>query len=648
MKRTRIASLLLALLLSCSLWVPHPAKAAAESGILSVAGDNAMLLTDGSLWVTNALGTTYDKLNLVSIAGDGNKGFGLTRDGKRVSWSIVEAPKVDEGTSGVRQVTADGLMLKNDGTVWTDNGPVKELRGILQIASSGNAVAAVSQNGEILYRANPDAPFNVIGNIANPDSVRSVAVVEDRTVLLYDSGETVLYERFNFDERTLKIVPVTLTTEGVHIAYANDKTLFVTLRDGSVWTTGLYQDRYKLTNRIEGVGEAVRTVPVEDGKNAYVQRKDGTWVRYSDGETKDVKAPAVTSVEIHVSNAAPQIGDSIVLNIAEKYSNGALVKLPLSEAKLTIDKPHLLKLQEGGKLKALGVGEATITVASGGAAKSVSVVIGTKTALQYAVLKDNVVYLPLQPVVKALGGTSTYAAASKTFNVQLGENAITLKIGDANAVVNGRKVRLKATPRVENGMAVFPAHLLADTIGAKVAWDAKLKQAKVSLGKASLTVVSTETAALAKKASQGSLAQYIGRTYWVNHFQQWDRFMKVTVADILPDNTGYFSIVFKSASGKTFTTYSMPASNVANLFADSYYFLAYDPYKKYNWPQSVWSQIKAGNVTLGMTKEQVLLAWGTPSSKSAVSGSGTTVETWGYPNFNFVSFANGKVVLVVE
>lgn len=65
-----------------------------------------MLMADGSLWVTNALGTTYDKLNLVSIAGDDNKGFGLTRDGKRVSWSIVEAPKVDEGTSGVRPAPA--------------------------------------------------------------------------------------------------------------------------------------------------------------------------------------------------------------------------------------------------------------------------------------------------------------------------------------------------------------------------------------------------------------------------------------------------------------------------------------------------------------------------------------------------------------
>lgn len=392
------------------------------------------------------------------------------------------------------------------------------------------------------------------------------------------------------------------------------------------------------------------TVPYGDEEqfSFYAKRTDGTWVRYENGEIGELKSPYVASIEVNVSQSAVLVGDAVKIDIAEKYSNGALKKIPLSEANVAIDKPYLLKIQPDGTLKALGVGEAKVTVTSGSASKTVSVSIGGKSALQFSVVKDGIVYLPVQSTFKALGGTSAYAATSKTFSIRVGDTPVTLTLGSTTAAVNGKKISLKAAPRTENGMAVFPAHLLADAFGAKTAWDSKLKQATVSFGQASLTVVSAETAGIVKKAAQGSLSRFIGRTYWVNYFQQWDRFMKVTVADIVPDDTGYFSIVFKSASGKSYTSYAMPASNVEDLFADSYYFLNYDPYKKYNWSQAVWTQIKSGQISAGMTKEQVLLSWGTPVTKSTVTGSGTTVETWSYPSFNFVSFVNGKVTLIVN
>ncbi|TYA10111.1 hypothetical protein FRY98_26320 [Paenibacillus faecis] len=168
------------------------------------------------------------------------------------------------------------------------------------------------------------------------------------------------------------------------------------------------------------------------------------------------------------------------------------------------------------------------------------------------------------------------------------------------------------------------------------------------IGSANMTVVSTETAALVKKAMQGSLANYVGKSYWVNYFQGWDRIMKVTVTDILPDDTGSFVIVFKTATGKTLKSYSMTSGHVAELLSNRTAFFNFDPYKKYQWSSSVWNQIKAGHIALGMTKEQVLLSWGEPAGKSATQADGKTIETWVYANFDTVAFVNGKVKVIIN
>lgn len=52
---------------------------------------------------------------------------------------------------------------------------------------------------------------------------------------------------------------------------------------------------------------------------------------------------------------------------------------------------------------------------------------------------------------------------------------------------------------------------------------------------------------------------------------------------------------------------------------------------------------KAEKISIGMTKDQVKLSWGNPDSTSVVSGSGITVETWGYGLKQYVTFTNGKV-----
>ncbi|MBN2984009.1 stalk domain-containing protein [Cohnella algarum] len=641
-KRVLAAAMLSAAVIGLA---PAVSSAADEQRIVDVAG-NALLMEDGSLWIDNLMGPVRHKLDLTEIAGMDGYGYGLTKNGELVTWASIGKPEIDPDLTGIKQLNARGFALKSDGTVWSGAGKIDGMTGVVRI-SEDNGLAALTEDGRLLGVG----AKNLKATVPNPQNVSMIASAGDRAAVLDNDGEITLYEGFNFGADTFELIPTKLAAPAAaHVAYAANDILIVTLKDGTVWTNGAYQERYKLTKQIEGIGQAEMTVPYGDEEqfSFYAKRTDGTWVRYENGEIGELKSPYVASIEVNVSQSAVLVGDAVKIDIAEKYSNGALKKIPLSEANVAIDKPYLLKIQPDGTLKALGVGEAKVTVTSGSASKTVSVSIGGKSALQFSVVKDGIVYLPVQSTFKALGGTSAYAATSKTFSIRVGDTPVTLTLGSTTAAVNGKKIKLKAAPRTENGMAVFPAHLLADAFGAKTAWDSKLKQATVSFGQASLTVVSAETAGIVKKAAQGSLSRFIGRTYWVNYFQQWDRFMKVTVADIVPDDTGYFSIVFKSASGKSYTSYAMPASNVEDLFADSYYFLNYDPYKKYNWSQAVWTQIKSGQISAGMTKEQVLLSWGTPVTKSTVTGSGTTVETWGYPSFNFVSFVNGKVTLIVN
>ncbi|MNP65745.1 hypothetical protein D3C76_1613680 [compost metagenome] len=116
----------------------------------------------------------------------------------------------------------------------------------------------------------------------------------------------------------------------------------------------------------------------------------------------------------------------------------------------------------------------------------------------------------------------------------------------------------------------------------------------------------------------------------------------------MPDDSGSFVVVFKTAGGQKLQSYPLTSSGVSQLFNDGYNFLNYDPYKKYQWSSSVWNKIKAGHIDLGMTKEQVLFAWGEPSGKSTLKESGRTIETWVYANYDTVAFINGKVSVILN
>nr|WP_243867210.1 stalk domain-containing protein [Paenibacillus sp. BK720] len=470
------------------------------------------------------------------------------------------------------------------------------------------------------------------------------------TVVLNNSGTVTKYDLTHYDTSgsTISILPEVITQNAAYIEYTTDNLLLVTLKDGTVWVTGEYNDRYKLTDQIHEIGSGVTRTANAKGKNSFAyQLSDGSWKQYENGVITNIESPSLSGINFTVSSTKSYVGDSIKATITESYSNGSKKTIPLSQANATIEKPYLLKKNSDGTLKALAVGVTKVTVTSGSLTKTLTIAISLPSNLSNAIQRNSITYLPVQSVFKALGGTVVYTSSSKTFDIQVGTTTIRLKQGDSNAKVNGNNLTMNAAVRSENNTTVFPAALLSKVFGAALKWDSKYKIIHISFGNATLSVETPDTAKIYKKELQGNLASYIGKSYWVNHFQGWERFNKVTITDIIPDSQGYyFTIVFKKQNGTQLKSYEMARDNVVNLFTGSYYFLNYDPYKKYKWSTSTWTLIKEEKVATGMTKDQVLLSIGQPASTSRLSGNGITVETWGYGYFNYVTFVNGIVTSI--
>lgn len=625
----------------------------AELRIQDIAGRNTYLMSDGSMWsLIDGRHAIRTPGNVVAISGYEYGGIGMTQEGRLVEWDIGKGPQVVPGTSGVKQI-AGSYWLKSDGTVWAGDEKAKNLSGISLIANADQEFAALSSNGELLLQDNyKKGQFKKLGIVENPAAVKSMTVHSGRVALLHDNGDVVVYETSNFDDNG-RIIPVTVAQNAAHIVYASSEPtdlLIVTLQDGTVWTTGEHKDRWKLKEQITGLSGIVKTSIYGDAKDLsegfYAQRSDGSWVHHKEGQNKNIDVPVVKSLSVAISDATPYVGESLEVSIQETYTNGAKIKVPVKDAVIDIEKPYLLSMQKNWMLKSAGVGKTQITVTSGGQSKSVTVSSSLRNNLKYAKQVNGNVMVPAKSVIQALGGT--YSAKNGSVEAKFGQTLLSFKAGSNQAKLNESTIRLKAAPVNDKGELLIPASVLSDALGAKTTWDAKWKQAQISLGAdAAMTVVSSETAGLIKKAMQGNLVKYIGRTYWVNEFEDLERFSKLTVTDILPDDKGEFNVIFKSATGKTVKSYPMRSSEVTQLFADRSSLLTYDPYKKHKWSASVWKQIKAGQVSLGMTKEQVQLSWGNPAAKDITSGGGKTIETWGYSNFNIVSFVNGKAILIM-
>lgn len=340
------------------------------------------------------------------------------------------------------------------------------------------------------------------------------------------------------------------------------------------------------------------------------------------------------------------VGDKVPVQIFAKGPDGSSERVPLSQADMVIEKPYLLQKLPDGSMKALAVGETNVTVRSGTNSKTLKVSISADKDIETGVLISGTMYLPVQSTFKLLGATVQANTATKTFSIRLGDLPIQLQLGSDIAMVNGNKVKMSGKVQTVDGGAVFPATLLKTSLGAVLDFGAHYESLNINFGKAELFAYTKNTLKIAKRESQGDLAKLIGKTYWFNQFDSDYKFQKATIVDILVNDDNEFAISFKLASGKVVETYDMEYDQVTRVLANKEYFFTSDPTKIYKWSNAIWAKIKAGTISTGMTKQQVELSWGTPIDKSSLSGSGITVETWQYRNYNYVTFTNGVVSMI--
>ncbi|MEJ9220288.1 copper amine oxidase N-terminal domain-containing protein [Paenibacillus glucanolyticus] len=512
---------MLMLLLAVCMIVPTAAGAAygesgkASSKIAMLLPDGTPLMEDGTAWVTyTRLPMTKIPLpmggDLKQIAGSSEYGFGVNNAGGLVMWGESGFQNV-AGQSNVKQV-GQGYWLTSDGNVnrLDSSKPqaVKGFEGISIFDENKGIIGGVTQSGTVLYHNSAYTPEPVaLGQVTDVNSIRKIKVAGDYAAILYNDGRLVLFSTLRINGSTTYLSQK-LIQDAADISFGKEQKLIIVKKDGTVWNAKLdvFTQTFEM-NPLNGISGVQQIVGIGGSKSFFAQLMDGTWIEYDNGQQYDVPVPSITSVTLKVSNSKPKVGSSITPTVEFQYGNGEKHKIPGNMIALSVDKPHIIKAVEKGAYKILGVGEATLTVDIAGKKQSVKIVSGLGKPLENAKQEKGITYLPLKRVFEALGGTVQYQAASKTFDITIGETEIYVKAGSKQAKINGKTVNMKGAPIQNKGETLVSADLLTAALGAKLKWDASKQQMTVALGSAQFVVKGEQ-----KKAQNSSSGGTSGKS----------------------------------------------------------------------------------------------------------------------------------------
>lgn len=616
------------------------AKAASEKPkIVNVLDENHFLLDDGTFWGESSSVPWKVSTSFVDIQGSAKNSYGITSSGKVYSYELKTMKELPY-MKNVAQIGNNGYWLKNDGTLWQDNEQFDDVSNIKMFDYQAGSFAALSKDGDLEAISSAWKEVSVLGKVSN---VRSIAVADNGVVVVQDNGQATHYSiGYKANEQKL------IASDVVQVMWQNGRVLLLVKSDGTVWR-GEQSSKFDM-KQLTGLTNVKKIVNGSGLSNFVAQRQDGSWVHYrSDGRIQPLEAPALSNIKLIVSKSQAKVGDHFTIEVEEEYTNGYKAKRVPTQEELSIDQPQLIERMANNQFKMKAVGEATITVTVNGVSEQAKIFASANKQMQYASNIKGLVYLPVKPVFETIGGSVAYDAKTKGFTIQLGQQKIAMKKDSKIATVNGKQITMGGVVQERGGQMVFSSDLLKNMLGAKVTWDDKLKTATVNFGSAKLVVISQDTEKAIKKQQVGNLSKYIGKTYWVDDFQNWERFMKITVTDIIPKTDPYgdvlYIIQFKNAKGATLKTSQMGASSVEAHLTAGDTLLKYNPYTRYNWSNKTWDLIKKRKVALGMTKEQVLMSWGSPDHKSSAQSNGIVVESWGYGTYSLsiITFTNGKV-----
>ncbi|MBP1904843.1 hypothetical protein J2Z32_001467 [Paenibacillus turicensis] len=646
-KKSGIALLVFCMLSSLLVGMGTAFGSSTDGKIIDVINRNHYLMEDGSIWTTSFDGPVHDTGSYKGIGGNPSSGEGLfawTEDGNLANWNANSEHSIKlTKVSGIKKINGD-IIINNDGTISGVVGKMKEIKDVIDADMYEEKVAVLLASGDIWFAENYTSKPRKIGHV---EQAVEIKLGDVNTAVLKKNGTITLLDMLTDD------APREVGSNITSFVRDNKSNLIAIHQNGTVWSYSR-QKKY-VAEQISELSNIVKLV--SSTNELFAQSKDGLWVGYDyqKGAITPLTPPKLSKLTLQPSSKEASIGSSIDLNVMETYSNGYELLRQPKDNELKIEKPEIAQWQANDpvKLLAKGMGSTTVSLETNGMSSSFTFNVSNNQKLTGAVLLDGVSYLPIEGVFKALGAVANVDKA--LIKIQLGETKIVLQIGSIVADIDGTKVTLKGKVQVKNGKILFPAALLTELKLGTFTWNAKLQQGELVIGNAKLVIQSEETAKIVKKSELGSLAKYIGKSYWVNNFYYGgERFSKVTIKDInvtiSEQDQRTYEVIFQGAKGKIYEPYAVgTTSNVIDTLNDSNQLLTYDPYKKYKWSNAVWNKIKQNKVSFGMNTTQVQFAWGHPTSisKKSVKNKGT-VEVWVYGNknldFKIVTFANGKVI----
>ncbi|WP_310551061.1 hypothetical protein [Paenibacillus glufosinatiresistens] len=330
-----------------------------DHGYLNEYGD-VFLMSDGSTWVENPDQKTYRLLDYKLKELDGD--YGLSEDGRILKLANTDYLRMLPSPVDVVSLSGQ-YALKQDGTVWTTDGQQMDgYTDIVRIASNDSRLLTLSRTGELKSRS--DSGVYTIDRFASPDDVASIAINDNGTVAVsLKSGQAQYYE---WDKT--RYVPRVIAGDARSVYYLWGP-LLVLKQDGTVAPlepSMLHESR--LGESYPGLSGVASIQEIIQSELLLVRLNDGSLAVYdtSTHELSAVSIPNPVSLDMKIQKPALTVGQETGFSIAESWSNGASRWVSKTEAHVSIDKPYLLKLQEDGTLKATGVGEALVTVTSGG------------------------------------------------------------------------------------------------------------------------------------------------------------------------------------------------------------------------------------------------------------------------------------------
>lgn len=217
-----------------------------------------------------------------------------------------------------------------------------------------------------------------------------------------------------------------------------------------------------------------------------------------------VSAKAATNGTVEISNTSVRKGTTVTLKVTPDagYTLDKLRVLDSTDAEVAVE-----KLSDGrysfqmpnsavsvdASFKAEGETPDTTPSEDTTAQKKTMVltigqkeilVDGQKVANDVApMIKADRAVLPIRVVAEELGADVAWKEAEKKITITKGDKVIELVIGKADAAVNGVAVQLDAPAFIENNRAYLPLRFVATQLGADVAWSHAAQQVTITYQK---------------------------------------------------------------------------------------------------------------------------------------------------------------------